>query len=135
MMLQIFAGFPLLHQVEKVLVFDIAKDGIAQTTRFLSRWSDHGEKRLRNLQLLFRKYVHSYPDNDHEIPPLRRAEYATVKTRDSKIRNVPERTTAENLRIDSLPLPAVFSYRLFFIISIAPPTAPHTPVVILSLLT
>jgi hypothetical protein len=58
MMVQIFTGRPLLHQAETVPVFDIAKEGIAQAARFLSRWFDHGDKRLRKLQLFFRNYVH-----------------------------------------------------------------------------
>jgi len=102
MMVQIFSGFPLLKQAEKALVFNIAKNGIAQTTGFLSRRLDQGEKRLHNLQLLFRKYVHRYPENDHKSPPLRRAEHSTVKIRDSEIRDLPARAAAENLRIDRL---------------------------------
>ncbi len=65
MMIQIFTGFPLLQQAETVFVFDTAKDGMAQATRFLSRRPDHGEKRLHDLHLLFRKYVHGNSYDDH----------------------------------------------------------------------
>jgi len=58
MMIQISTGLPLLQQAETVLVFDIAKNSIAQTTHFLARRFDHGQKGLHNLQLLFREYVH-----------------------------------------------------------------------------
>jgi len=51
MIVQIYTGFPLFQQDETVLVFDIAKDGIAQPTGFLSRRFNHGEKRLRQLFL------------------------------------------------------------------------------------
>jgi hypothetical protein len=80
MVIQCFTGLPLLQQIETVLVFDIAKNGIVQATRFLSRRLDQGEKRLRKLQIFFRKYVHCYPDNDHEKPPLRKSEFPAADT-------------------------------------------------------
>jgi len=65
MMIQIFSGFPLLQDIETVLVRNIAKKGIAQAARFRLRLPDQGEKGLHDLQAFFRNDVHDNSYDDH----------------------------------------------------------------------
>jgi hypothetical protein len=49
-------------------IFQVAQNGITDTSRFLGNRLDHGKKRLHDLELFVLKYVHRYSDNDHKIP-------------------------------------------------------------------
>lgn len=57
MVIQIFTRLPLPKHAEAILVFNVAKNSIAEAARFFTRRRNHRLKRLHKLPLFFRKNV------------------------------------------------------------------------------
>jgi hypothetical protein len=65
MKIQILSRLPLLEKAQKILVFDTAEHPITHAPRLVFHQFNHGEKRLHQFFLFFRKHVHRNLNNDH----------------------------------------------------------------------